>query len=675
LRYNFYFTNKGEKMNMRFRQVHLDFHTSEAISNIGSQFSKQQFQDMLKVGHVDSITIFSKCHHGWAYHPTEENEQHPGLEFDLLGAMIEAAHEIGVKTPVYISAGLDEKLVRRHPEWLIRDKNDNTNWVDGFMKPGYHQFCLNSPYLDILLKQVEEVVRNYDADGIFLDIVGVRTCYCHSCVAALRKEGKDPRDDKAILELGERTYANYTKQIQDIVKNIKPDMKIFHNGGHIRRGRRDLAGMNTHLELESLPTGGWGYDHFPLSARYAQNLGMDYLGMTGKFHTWWGEFGGYKHPNALRYEVALSIANGARCSIGDQLHPEGLMDEATYRLIGEAYKEVERKEAWCANVNNIADVALLTLEAVGAHKSGEDQAARTGKSDSGAVRMLLEGKILFDVIDLEEDFNKYKVVILPDAVIVDDSVREKLNDYFRNGGKVLATGRSGLNEQGDHFAIDLGVSWVGPNPYKPDYFRPHFAMDNLGDASYIFYSQGQQIELTDGTELGHRENPYFNRDVFTFCSHQHTPSNLKKSGPGMVESKNGIYLAWNVFEDYATIGSLILKKSVLYALNKLLGGAKTLETDLPAQGVVTVQEQKGEQRVVNHLLYASPVKRGQSIEIIEDIVPLHNIEVSIKLPYKAKRVYLAPQMQELDYTENDGKVSYTVPTLECHQMVVIDYVK
>ena len=32
--------------------------------------------------------------------------------------------------------------------------------------------------------------------------------------------------------------------------------------------------MNTHLELESLPTGGWGYDHFPLSARYAQTLGM-----------------------------------------------------------------------------------------------------------------------------------------------------------------------------------------------------------------------------------------------------------------------------------------------------------------------------------------------------------------------------------------------------------------
>ena len=33
-----------------------------------------------------------------------------------------------------------------------------------------------------------------------------------------------------------------------------------------------------------------------------------------------GEFGGYKHPNALRYETSLCLANGAACSIGDQLH-------------------------------------------------------------------------------------------------------------------------------------------------------------------------------------------------------------------------------------------------------------------------------------------------------------------------------------------------------------------
>ena len=660
---------------MRFRQVHLDFHTSEAISNIGGKFSKQQFQDMLKLGHVDSITIFSKCHHGWAYHPSEANEIHPGLAFDLLKEMIEAAHEIGVKTPIYLSAGLDEKLASRHPEWLIRNKKDQTNWVEGFMVPGYHQFCLNSPYLDILLKQIAEVVKNYNGDGIFLDIVGVRTCYCHNCMASLRKNDKDPRDDASIAHLAELTYANYTRKVKETIHSINPDLNIFHNGGHIRRGRRDLAEMNTHLELESLPTGGWGYDHFPLSARYVQNLGMDYLGMTGKFHTSWGEFGGYKHPNALRYEVALNIANGARCSIGDQLHPEGLMDEATYALIGAAYKEVEAKEAWCIGTTNVADVALLSLEAVGVHHCSQDHANMTSKSDVGAVRMLLEGKILFDVVDLEEDFHKYKVIILPDQITINNKLADKLTAFFQKGGKVLATGKSGLIEAGNAFAINLGVEWIMENPFKPDFFKPHFKLPHLGDASFIFYSQGQKVALAGGVELGHREDPYFNREVFTFCSHQHAPSSQNNAGPGMVESDNGIYFAWNVFDDYAAMGSLVLKESVIYALNRLLHTTKTLETNLPAQGVVTLTEQKSEQRFVNHLLYASPVKRGEKIEVIEDILPVYDVKVSLRIPYSVKKVYLAPQMVDIPFEIVNQVLSYTVPKVDCHQMVVVDYCK
>jgi len=656
-----------------FRQIHLDFHTSEAIPGIGSKFSKEQFQKALKLGHINSITVFSKCHHGWAYHPSKANEIHPGLKFDLLKDMIDAAHEINVKTPVYLSAGLDEKMARRHPEWLIRDKEDKTNWVSDFLKPGFHQFCFNSPYLDYLIKQIEEVVLNYDADGIFLDIVGVRTCYCQNCISSIREEGKDPRDEKAMQDLWERTYANYTKRVEKAVHNIKPDMRIFHNGGHITRGRRDLAKMNTHLEIESLPTGGWGYDHFPLSARYAQNLGMEFLGMTGKFHTSWGEFGGFKHPNALIYETALNIANGAKCSIGDQLHPEGIMDEATYELIGAAYSEVEKREKWCANVNNIADIALLSLEALGINGSGEGQMAFTGNSDCGAVRMLLEGKFLFDVIDLQEDFNKYKVVILPDSVRVSDDLKIKLEEYLKNGGKLLATGESGLNLAGNEFAIDLGVKWIEANQYKPDYFKPDFKLNNLGNTSFIFYSQGQKVELTTGVELGRREDPYFNRDTFTFCSHQHTPNSFKYGGPGMVESKTGIYIAWNVFDDYATKGSLVLKETVIYALNKLLLDNKTLKTTLPAQGVVTLMQQEKENRYINHLLYAIPVKRGEGIEIIEDIPPVYDIKVIVKVPEKVKKVYLVPEMTELDFVQEKGLISYNVDKVNCHAMVVMEY--
>ena len=53
------------------RQIHLDFHTSDHLKDIGKSFSKLKFQEALKVAHVDSINLFAKCHHSWCYYPTK----------------------------------------------------------------------------------------------------------------------------------------------------------------------------------------------------------------------------------------------------------------------------------------------------------------------------------------------------------------------------------------------------------------------------------------------------------------------------------------------------------------------------------------------------------------------------------------------------------------------------
>ena len=653
---------------MRFRQVHLDFHTSEHIEDIGKKFDKKQFQTALKKGHINSITLFSKCHHGWAYHPSKANEIHPHLDFDLLGAQIQAAHEIGVKTPIYLSAGLDEKMAHRHPEWLVRNLDESTTWAKDFTEPGYHKMCMSSPYLDYLVKQIEEVCKNYDADGIFLDIAGVQPCYCQNCIAEREELGLNPYDENDVLKHAEMVYKRYAEKTRAAVDKYKPNLSLFHNGGHIRQGRRDLVNYNTHLELESLPTGGWGYDHFPFSARYCQGLGVDYLGMTGKFHGSWGEFGGFKHPNALRFEVTLAAANGAKCSVGDQLSPSGEMDMVTYDLIGSAYSELEGKEEWLDNVESVADIAIISPEAyVGDLSTG--QMTKVDDSGSGVCRIMLEGKYLFDVIDFESDLSKYKVIILPDVIRADIDFAKRLREFCDCGGKVLATGKSVLHENSNEFCLNLGAEWIKENPYKPDYFRPLEKIKDMGDTGYIMYGNGEKIRCI-GNELGIRENPYFNRTRVHFCSHQHTPNSCEYGGAGMTEGKDGIYIAWNIFADYAQSGELHLKQMVIFALDRLLDSAKTLKTNLPAQGIVTLMKQSD--RLICHLLYASPVKRGNGIEVIEDIVPIYNVELAIKTNRKINKVYLAPQKEDIDFTYNNGYISVKLAKIECHQMVVFE---
>ena len=662
---------------LRFRQIHLDFHTSEKIENIGKAFDKAQFQDMLRKGHIDSITVFSKCHHGWAYHPSKANQIHPHLNFDLLGAMIDAAHEIHVNTPIYLSAGLDEKVTRSHPEWLFRNKDESTTWATNFSSPGFHLLCFNSPYLDVLLRQIEEVVTTYDGDGIFLDIVNPKPCYCQNCVQTLLDEGKDPYNEENAIELGERIYANYTKRVRETIDAHKPGLPVFHNAGHITKGRHDLAHMNTHLELESLPTGGWGYDHFPLSARYAQTLGMDFLGMTGKFHTCWGEFGGFKHPNALKYETSLSIANGSKCSIGDQLHPSGFMDPLTYEIIGEAYRDVEVKEPWVSDVVSVADIGLLSYESV-------NLVSATNRDchfpmDIGANRMLLQSHMLYDILDTEADFSKYKVLILPDTIRLNNALRDKVQAYIAQGGKVLATGESGLDLTENKFSLDLGVQWESKCLHTPNYFRPEMTLPTFNGSSFIFYCDAEKVSLTNGSCQARMEQSYFNRTTFHFCSHQHAPNASVDDGPGFVVTDNSIYIPWKIFSDFAKIGSLPQREIITYALDLLLGEQKTLITNLPSQGIVTMMSQSQDLRDVLHVLYASPVLRGHSdftcknIEVIEDLIPISGTTLSIKVNRPVKTVYLAPQMTSLSYTLENGLLNTVIDTFTCHQMVVIEY--
>lgn len=636
---------------MRFRQVHLDFHTSPAIPEVGGAFDKAEFQSALRAGHVDSITVFSKCHHGYSYHPTKVNEIHPGLGYDLLGAQLQACAEIGVRAPVYISAGFDEKYAVKHPEHLVRSAPDQ---AIGFDVPGYHLICFNTPYLGLLSAQVREVLEVYHPVEIFLDICSIRECRCAYCVESMKRKGYDPDDRRDVYRHGREVYFNYTKMIKALVDEISPETAIFHNAGQIPFGDREFASYDTHLELESLPTGGWGYDHFPMTASYSRCLDREYLGMTGKFHTTWGEFGGFKHPNALRYETSLSLALGAKCSVGDQLHPSGRADMSTYRLIGAAYSEVEAKEEFCRDVTPVTDIAVL--------------------SDGypvGANRILLECKYLFNVIDRYCDINGYRLVILPDHLTLDGELEAKLSSYLENGGRILATGTAGFDANG-YF---LGKSFLrlkGEHENKPNYMRPGspdgfvngVTEYHMSTASYDFESEGFRT-------VAYGVDSYFNRTAEHFCSHRHTPAKPGGGYPGAVVSENVGYISWRVFEDYETLGSLHLKELVRVMTGKLLPEPSLEAKGLPDRGIAALMRQDG--RLVCHLLYAHTTVRGKGIEVIEDTVPVYGVDVCVRTDKKPVSVRLQPGGEELPFTYGAGAVRYTVPRVDIHCMTVIEF--
>jgi hypothetical protein len=77
---------------------------------------------------------------------------------------------------------------------------------------------------------------------------------------------------------------------------------------------------------------------------------------------------------------------------------------------------------------------------------------------------------------------------------------------------------------------------------------------------------------------------------------------------------------------------------------------------------------------VAHLLYGPPLQRGNCL-IIEDLVPLHDVPLALRVPETISCAYLIPDNEALPLKRSKDVVTVTVPRVHCHQAVVFDYEK
>jgi hypothetical protein len=656
---------------LRFRQVHLDFHTSERIPGIGSEFDADEFADTLKAAHVNSVTSFSRCHHGMLYHDTAlfPERRHPGLTCNLLPLQIEACHRRDIRVPIYITVRWDYLTAQQHPEWLCQDENGRITGTPPYEAGFYRNLCINSPFVGFLEAQTAEVCETMPVDGVFFDICFPVECSCQNCLTGMIADGLNPSLHGDRMAYAIKVLVQFEARLYDCVHSRQPEATVFFNSGHVGPHHRERVANYTHLELESLPSGGWGYMHFPVTQRFARGMGLPTMGMTGRFHTSWGDFQSFKNPAALEFECLTMLSLGARCSIGDQLHPRGRLCSATYDLIGGAYAKVEAAEPWCVGAEPLSDIALMTPEgfALRGHSIAMPPAA------IGATRMLQETHHQFDIVDAVSDLSAYRVVILPDEIPVDEALAAKLSAFVADGGALIVSHRSGLTPAGDAFALpELGVELVGDAPYSPDFIVPGALGQGLPDVAHVMYARGTHVRPTvDAEVLCPVQQPYFNRTWEHFCSHQHTPADRLAEYPGAVRKGGCIYLMHPIFSMYEDRAPRWCRQLLANALD-LLMPEPLVRVSAPSAAQVTVNAQPAESRVVVHLLHYIPERRGRSFDTIEDIVPITDVHVSLRQDAAVRGVQLVPQRVPLPFGQEGERVAFTVPWLEGHQMIEVD---
>ena len=167
------------------------------------------------------------------------------------------------------------------------------------------------------------------------------------------------------------------------------------------------------------------------------------------------------------------------------------------------------------------------------------------------------------------------------------------------------------------------------------------------------------------------QNPYFNRTTEHFCSHAHAPNNTDEKFPAVIVKGNVAYVGWDIFTAYATHGHLCFKEIFSYLVKTLLGDNSSATADIPDKAVMTLTRQEAEGRSILHLLFAHTTLRGRNTEVIEDTVPLYNVECSVKTGKKPSSVRLVPEGTEIAFDFDGTAVHFTVNKVDIHQMIEI----
>lgn len=658
-----------------FRQVHIDFHTSADCDNVGGDFDPNEFVETLQQAHVKGVNVFAKCHHGYSYYPTKVGTVHPHLDFDLLGQQIHALHRADIRATIYYAIRWDELAGQLHPEWVVVDKEGKVVTrppLSGGM--GWTTLDMASGYSEYVMAQVEEIRKLYDVDGFWFDICFPLPNYSLWAQAEMRQAGVRIDDDKAVWEYARQAQERFFEKLNRLVYDKTPEATIFYNGT-ISRDMRRVIHYITHVEVESLPTAGeWGYLHFPIMARQARTYGKEFLGMNGRFHNFWGDFGGLKTRDQLDYECGTVIAAGGRLSVGDQLHPRGVLDPAVYRLIGHTFERIEALEPWLVDAKPTAEVAILGLGPANPHHHG---IGAHSPDVEGAAQIFLESGIQFDIIDEEGDLSPYAAVILPDQTILEEDMRRRLDDYLASGGRLILSGTAALTADRTFQLTAIPVQYDRPAPTTPSYLRLDDTLlgssELAADYDYAFYDQAHIVQPVSGaTGYGDLRSALFNRTWDHFISHQHAPVGDSLNAPLMVRSDKVLYFAAPLFSAFRRHDYWVYRAIVQNALAAFLP-PRLLKPTGPGWAEFTLHTQDHPERKIVHIVAYHPRRTMQPAQHVDQSWATAGLAVDIRSEQLPPSVYLAPGKEPLAYAMHDGYVHIELPPVGVHTVIVLDY--
>ncbi|MBQ9070540.1 MAG: alpha-L-fucosidase [Clostridia bacterium] len=662
-----------------YRRSLVDMHIEDCDESFLSEFSPEKYVEYLKAAKMDSAMIYLQSHVGLCHYPTKSGVVHKNLRGreDVIKKTIDLIHKNGMFAVGYYSLIYNTREEDRHPEWRMID--DTKTGTSPHQRGGRYGFlCPNNMEHRAFVKtQLSELAEYFDLDGLFLDMTfWPAICKCECCRARFESETgyaeiPDMNDfaSEAALTFRKIRYKWMTDFATDITAHaraVMPGVTVSHNNASAvsRDGKRGvdetigdlcdyvtgdlygtLLGHSFSMKYYRAVSNNQPYEY--MLTRFSQNLSQHTLSKTAR---------------ALTQSVLLTAAHHGANFVIDAIDPVGTVNPEVAKLIGEAYSKEMLYEKYLNVGESVSDVGLWY--SISGRFSKREQKLDSLTASTNLGETFGKNHILYDVVTNKtaESMKRYKVVFAPAIAGLDKEHIEAAKNYVKGGGVLCFSG----TEETELIREFFGSELIGMTDNNNTYVAP----TSLGDDILSPFTKKYPLALADKAPLvtAPRENvrvlatltlPYRDpENPARFASIHSNPPVIATEHPMMMEADYGLGKVMWLGVSFDGYEARQHREVAIKILRRYFGEEEQTVTS-NAPKMVEIVAYKAEDEWQISLCNVGDADDGRII------LPF---DVTVKTEKEPKGVFVLPEMTPVDFTYNDGMLTFKTKNLDLFDM-------
>lgn len=402
---------------------------------------------------------------GYALYPTELAPPYEHLHGrDLIGTLELKAHAADLRFGIcLLGQSGNTYLPSVKPDWVMHDRNDQP--VGQWHGYNFRSLCPNSPYTTYLHDITTELLQRYCVDALYLEgiYVGSGFCRCRYCLGSFRQDygrelPKDKLDDDPDYQrYRQDSFARPFQALRRAIDSISPSTAFFGGLGYTyyfgKQGDdvRRVAPLVDVVCIEAQ----WNYDlpqgYDPGWAPTLPEVGlmMQCLRAEGRKPmlgtVWIAKHVDQNYAPRTAANVILNFAELLAQGAIPQVHTQNALEVDARHLptLRRLYADAGKALPYLRDSYVVSHVALLDWACLDRPAEYFDRAFR------GAYKAMMEAHLPVRIVTVEQLTDSllaltpsrggFNVLLLANALNMDDATVSRIEQYVRAGGGLVMT--------------------------------------------------------------------------------------------------------------------------------------------------------------------------------------------------------------------------------------------